>query len=286
MNNFIISGFSDEIAADFQTQLKEMKALDISYIEIRGVNGKNITDHTLEEVKQIKKALDDASIQVSAIGSPIGKIHIEDDFEPHFELFKHTIEIARLLNTKYIRFFSFFMEASDAQKYRDEVMNRMSRFIEYVKGTDMMLLHENEKDIYGDTPERCLDLIRSLSSPNLKLIFDPANYIQCHVETYPHAFHLLKDEVIYYHIKDAIAKTGEVVPSGYGDGQIKAIIKELYARNYKGFLSIEPHLGNFEGFEQLAGDKGVPEFKEKSDVSKFQLAATSLREIILKVQNG
>jgi sugar phosphate isomerase/epimerase len=177
------------------------------------------------------------------------------------------------------------MEASDAKKYRDKVMKRISRFIEYVKGSDIILLHENEKDIYGDTPERCLDLITSLSSPNLKLIFDPANYIQCHVETYPYAFHLLKDEVIYYHIKDAMAKTGKVVPSGYGDGQIKAIIKELYERNYKGFLSIEPHLGDFEGFERLEGDKGIPKSKGKSDASKFQLAATSLMEIIKKVQN-
>lgn len=286
MSEFILTGFSDEIDADFSVQLQEIKKLNIDHIEIRGVNGKNITDHTIEEVKTLKKQLNDAGVRISAIGSPIGKINIEDDFEPHFELFKHTIEIAKILETTYIRLFSFFMDTEKADDYRDEVMRRMTAFKDYVEGSDIILLHENEKGIYGDTPERCLEIHETLASDNVKLIFDPANYVQCHIEAYPHAFNLLKDYVVYYHIKDAVEKTSEVVLSGFGDGHVKEIISALNKRGYQGFLSLEPHLGHFEGFDDLEAEGDVPEFKEKSDVGKFKLAADTLRKILEEVTNG
>ncbi|SHH42311.1 sugar phosphate isomerase/epimerase family protein [Clostridium grantii] len=285
-SNFKISGFSDEIDSDFQVQLSEIKALEIEYIEIRGVNGKSIVEHTIEEVKDIKKALDKACIKVSAIASPIGKINIEDDFEPHYELFKHTIEICKILNTKYIRLFSFFMESTEAEMHRDEVMRRLKIFKDYVEGTDIILLHENEKEIYGESPERCLDIVNTIGSPNFKLIFDPANFVQCKVESYPYAFELLKDEVIYYHIKDALSDSGQVVVPGNGNAEIKSILTRLKERQYEGFLSLEPHLGYFEGFNDLEGENHIPEFKEKSDASKFKQAAQSLKKILLEVENG
>lgn len=285
MSKFILTGFSDEISSDFTQQLKQINNLNIDYIEIRGVNGKNITDHTLKEVKAIKKQLDEANVEVSAVGSPLGKIHITDPFEEHFALFRHTVEIAKILGTKNIRLFSYFMDTTKALDYVDEVVRRTKAFCDYVKGTDIILLHENEKGIYGDTPERCLELYKTMCSPNFKLIFDPANFVQCGVETYPHAFNMLKNYVVYIHIKDAVAANGEVVPSGFGDGHIKEIITKLYSRGYEGFLSLEPHLGHFEGFDELEGDNSL-DFVEKSDVGKFKLATDSLRNIISEVTNG
>lgn len=279
MSEFIITGFSDEIDADFGIQLKEVKKLGIAYIEMRGLNGKNVVDFTIEEMKVIKEQMDHAGIKVSAIGSPIGKIHINDDFEPHFKTFKHTIQLAEVLETNYIRLFSFFIDEGTAEIHRDEVMRRMTAMKDYVEGSDIILLHENEKDIYGDTAERCLDLYKTLDSPNVKLIFDPANFVQCGVKTYPHAFELLKDHVIYYHIKDALIGSGEVVPAGYGDGHIHELMAAINQRGYEGFLSLEPHLGDFLGFSALEGAGDAPEFKEKSGPGKFKLAYDSLMKI-------
>lgn len=280
---FEITGFSDEISPDFSLQLEEILKLGIAYIEIRGVNGKNIVDHSLEEVKLIKAEMDKAGIQVSAIGSPIGKIQITDPFDPHFETFKHTVEIAKLLQTNYIRLFSFFMDQGTAPDHRDEVIKRLKTLVTYAESQGVILLHENEKDIYGDLPDRCLDLYNAMNSPNFKLIFDPANFVQCGVETYPDAFGQLKDKVIYYHIKDALAGTGQVVPSGKGDGHLREIITELKNDGYQGFLSLEPHLGDFVGFSDLEGDGDTPAFKEASDASKFQLAHQSLMTLIREV---
>ncbi len=286
MNNFILTGFSDEISKDFSEQLKQIKKLNIAYIEIRGVNGRNITNHTIKEVEELKKQLDEAETKISAIGSPIGKINIEDDFEQHFELFKHTVKIAEILDTEYIRLFSFFMDTSKAFLYRKKVMKRMKAFKDYVEGSSIVLLHENEKDIFGDTAERCLDIYNTLNSPNFKLIFDPANFVQCNVETYPHAFKMLKEHVIYYHIKDALSNSGRVVPAGFGNGHINEIIKELHKDNFCGFLSLEPHLGNFEGFDELEGKANAAVLKENSDIGKFKLAAQSLINIIKEIKNG
>jgi sugar phosphate isomerase/epimerase len=283
MSEFVITGFSDEISADFNIQLEEISKLGIAYIEIRGVDGKNISEHSMDEIVAIKSKLDAKKIGVSAIGSPIGKIKITEDFEAHFDKFKHTLAIAKQLNTQYMRIFSFFIEEGSAAIHRDEVIRRLKIMVEYAEQENIILLHENEKDIYGDIPERCLDLYTTIQSEHFKLIFDPANFVQCGVEVFPKAFDRLKEQVIYYHIKDAVMATGEVVPSGQGDGGIASIIAELKSRNYQGFLSLEPHLGNFVGFSELEDSGNVLEQKDISDASKFALAFSSLMTII---QNG
>ncbi len=287
MAEFILSGFSDEIAADFQVQLEKMQELDIANIEIRGVNGKNISELTLDEAREVKKLLDEKGMKVSSIGSPIGKIKITDPFEPHMETFQHLIEIAEILQVKNMRIFSFYIENETYEEYEEKVFSRMKALLDVAKAHDMILLHENEKGIYGDIPARCKKLYDHMGDENFKLIFDPANFVQCGVVTYPEAFQLLKDGVVYMHIKDALLSDGQVVPSGYGDGHVPEIIKELGQMNYKGYLSLEPHLGYFEGFDALeenesltGGEQGPLVFKENSDAGKFELAVDALRKIL------
>ena len=220
MSKFILSAFADEIDPALDVQMDVLEQHEISYIEIRGVDGKNITQYPLDEVKAIKEQLDDRGFKISAIGSPIGKINITDDFGPHLELFKHTLEIAKILETRYIRMFSFYIpEGEKPESYREEVMNRWRQFMQAAQGTGITLLHENEKGIYGDTPQRCLDLVREINSEDMKLIFDPANFVQCDVETYPEAFELLKDHIAYMHIKDALYSDHSVCLPGRETGR-------------------------------------------------------------------
>lgn len=283
MAKFIISAFADEIDSDLQTQMDVLDEHDIKYIEMRGVNGQGLVEYSLDDVKKIKNQLEERGFKISAIGSPLGKIGINDDFEPHLGLFKHTLEIAEIMETDYIRMFSFFIpEGEDPADYRDEVMNRWQQFIEMAADYDVVLLHENEKEIYGDTPERCLDLLETLDCDYFKAIFDPANFIQCDVETYPHGFELLQDYVVYLHIKDALYSDGSVVPAGQGDGKVKEILEELYKQNFEGFLSLEPHLGSFAGMGQLERDskwKDLPEGGPR----KFAIAATSLKNVLIDI---
>ncbi|NLC67191.1 MAG: sugar phosphate isomerase/epimerase [Clostridiaceae bacterium] len=228
MKNFILSAFADEIDENLAIQMDVLEQHGIKHIEMRGVNGKNLSKYTLEEVKEIKKQIDDRGFKISAIGSPIGKIMITDDFKPHLELFKHVLEIASILETSYVRMFSFYIpKGEDPAVYRDEVMERWKMFVDESRNYNIVLAHENEKDIYGDTAERCLDIIKTMDCDNVKAVFDPANFVQCGVETYPHAFEILKTHIAYLHIKDAKIDTKQVVPAGHGDGRVNDILGEL-----------------------------------------------------------
>lgn len=286
MSRFIVSAFADEISMDLKTQMDVLEEHGISYIEMRGVNGKTITDYSLEEAKDIKKQLDKRGFKLSAIGSPIGKIGITDDFKPHKELFKHTLELADLLESKYIRMFSFYIPRNEApDKYREEVLNRWSDFVELAKGTGITLLHENEKGIYGEDAEHCLDLMQSINCDYVKAIFDPANFVQSNVETYPHAYTLLEKYIVYMHIKDAAYSDHHVEPAGYGDGRVKEILTALYKKGYDGFLSLEPHLWNFAGFDKLELEPTWNKY-EGNGPRLFSVAAGALNKLVDEISKG
>lgn len=281
MSNFIISGFADEIDESIKIQFETLKELGIQYFEVRGVNGTNIADISAEELKNLKNEMDKYEIRVSSIGSPIGKILITDEFEEHFEKFKWIVEIAKALETKYIRMFSFYIPKNESyEKYREEVLTRMAKMIAYAKEQDVILLHENEKGIYGDTADRCADLMKEFYSPNFKAVFDPANFVQCG-ENAKEAFLTVEPYIEYMHIKDA-KPDGTVVPSGYGVGEVEFILKTLKEKDYQGFLSLEPHLGSFAGLENLETDDTMLKL-EKSGKEKFALAYDSLKAILERI---
>lgn len=283
MSEFIISGFADEIDSNIIKQFEHLNTLNIGYFEPRGINGKNISELNDDEVKELKETMDKYGIKVSSIGSPIGKQGINDDFSEHMALLERTVKTAKALDVKYIRIFSFYIpEGEKAENYKDEVIRRMKIMTEYAKENDIILLHENEKGIYGDIAVRCLEVLQAVDSQNLRAVFDPANFVQCGQVTYPEAFEMLKPYVVYMHIKDA-EKDGTVVPAGYGIGNVEKILTELYNNGYVGFLSLEPHLGNFNGLQNLELDDDMMKL-EDSTPDKFTLAYKSLMKIVDKIQ--
>ena len=235
-----------------------------------------------EEVNLLKDMMDKYEIKASSIGSPIGKIRATDDFENHFEMFKQIVKTAKTLDTKYIRIFSFYRAGAEwTEEEHNEVFKRIKRMIEYAKENDVILLHENEKDIYGDTKERCFELMKEFYCDNFKAVFDPANFVQCGEDT-KEAFEILKPYVEYMHIKDALKSDGRVVPSGMGDGNVEYILKSLYESGYDGFLSLEPHLGSFDGLKDLELDDTMLDLP-KSGEGTFTIAYNALCKIINKL---
>ena len=277
-----ISGFSDEIASDIDTQFAVLNKLGIKYFEPRGINGKNISTLNDNEVLALKAKMEEYGIKASSIGSPIGKIRITDNFEAHFEIFKRVVKTAKMLDTKYIRMFSFYHNGGAwTSEERADVIAKLERMIDYAKENDVVLLHENEKDIYGDTADRCLDLMETLGCENFRAVFDPANFVQCKQNT-KEAFDKLQKHVEYMHIKDAMAADGKVVPAGHGDGNFDYLLIRLFASGYDGFLSLEPHLGSFDGLADLELDDkmlGLP----KSGEGTFTLAHSCLLDVIASV---
>jgi len=278
LKNITITGFADEIAMDLPDQVKLLKELGIDYLEFRSANGKNISNYTLEEAKVVYRYLKDEGIKISAIGSPIGKIKITEDFREHFENYKRIVEIAKLFDTPNIRMFSFYIpEGEEPALYREEVFERIERLIEYAKDSGILLLHENEKDIYGDVTSRVFELFQRFYGDNFKGIFDFANFVQCKQDTLK-AYEILEPYIAYIHIKDADLLTGEVRPAGKGDGNVAEILNRLDQKKYSGFLSLEPHLVEFDGLKAL--EKNPLKRAITSREEAFTLAYASLKVIL------
>ena len=252
--NIEISGFSDEIASDFQTQLKTVNELGMSYISLRGINDKNIGDYSVEMIKKdVVPLLKQWDIGVSSIGSPIGKIYIndEDAFKKQLAMLKTLCEISQLLNCQYIRTFSFYIPKEDNfDTYKDIVISKLKEFTKIAEQYNIILLHENEKDIFGDIARRCKLILDEVNSPNFKAIFDFANFVQCGEDTQD-CYDLLSDDIAYIHIKDAVYKDNFNVLCGTGDGQIESILVQFFESGYQGFLTLEPHLVVFDAIKDL-----------------------------------
>lgn len=272
--NFKLAAFADEADNRLEKQIDAMQRNGIEYLEIRGVDGETVTDITLEKAREIRKKLDLSNLSVWSVGSPFGKIGIDDDFAPHLEKFKRSLEISDILGATKMRMFSFYVPKENPEQYSDEVMSRLEQFQTAAKNSDVLLCHENEKGIYGDIAPRCEEIHKNFSS--IKAVFDPANFIQCGQDTRA-AWKILSPFVEYLHIKDALAN-GSVVPAGKGVGNIAYILE-----NYRGtILTIEPHLTVFSGFEKLEqeSDRTEGNYRYSSSEEAFDAAVTALKNLI------
>jgi sugar phosphate isomerase/epimerase len=245
-----ISGFADEIGPDLGLQIETLRAEGIKYLELRGVWDTNVLDLTADQRRLVKARLGDAGIGVSAIGSPIGKVRIDEPWLPHLDRFKHALDVAEFFEAPYIRLFSYYPpQGGKIAAHRDEVLRRLREQVLVASNRAVQLLHENEKDIYGEKTEECGDIAQNVEG--MGLIFDPANFVQAGVQPLA-AWTILKPYVAYFHIKDAQMDGGKVVPAGDGDGDIPAILTDAIINcHYRGFVSLEPHLahaGQFKGF--------------------------------------
>jgi sugar phosphate isomerase/epimerase len=272
----VLSAFADEIAVELETQIDVLKREGIRYLELRAVDGIPVLQLTDEKAHEVKSKLDDAGIGVSAIGSPIGKVEIELEFQPHLDKFKRALELALLFETDYIRIFSYFIpKGADPRIYRDEVIRRMKQKVAIAKGAGITLLHENESHIYGDIASRCHDLLTAIQDDSFQAILDPANFVMNDVRPYDEAYLLYSDRIVYMHIKDAVATEKQVVPAGEGDGQFPEIFAALAKRDFKGFLSLEPHLIVAESSFGFTG----PEAFARAAAALRKEAATARLEI-------
>lgn len=276
MNKYQLCAFADEASPNLSEQIVALRENNIEYLEMRGVNGINVAKLTAAQAKDAARELDAAGIKVWSLGSPAGKSPITQDFSVEAEQFKRLLETADITGAKCIRLFSFYGTEGKAE-YRDEVMARLSRFVELAKGSDVILCHENEKGIWGDNDERCAEIHRAL--PELKAVFDPANFVQCQVDTL-RAWELLKPYTYYGHIKDA-AEDGHVVPPGQGLGHLREYLPDLL-KSSTGVLTMEPHLTKFVGLTALEGGErpAVGGWNFETPRAAFDYAVKCLREIL------
>jgi len=270
-----LSAFADEISPDLDEQIAALSREHIHFLDLRGVWYTNVLDLTDQQVARIKGTLDAHGIGIAAIGSPIGKVPIDSSFDEHLHRFEQAIALAHTFQTPYIRIFSFYPPAPlkegsgvvNPAEYRDEVLGRLREMTARARAAGVILLHENEKDIYGDTIARCVDLLQNCNDAHLQAVLDPANFIQCGQTPYPDAYEALRPWLEYVHVKDA-RSDGSVVAAGEGVTHWPELLQRLRAGGYDGFLSLEPHLASASKYQGFSG----PDL--------FRLASQALQQML------
>ncbi len=268
-----LCAFADEAGSSLCEQIAALRENSISLIEVRGIDGKNVSQFTEREAADYARTLHENGIAVWSIGSPIGKVPL-DDAKVHMQTVRHVCELARTFGAERVRIFSFFGASGREREVIDALRQMASIASEY----GVLLCHENEKEIFGDVPDR-VQALADADIKGLRFVFDPANYVQCGVsaDTALRRFFASTD---YFHIKDVIAKTGELVPAGFGDGAIPALAELLAHSKRDTVLTLEPHLTLFDGYTQIDGSEMKHRFRYANARESFSAAANALRDVL------
>ncbi len=265
-----LSAFSDEAGNSIQEQISALKRNGISLMELRSIDGKNVAEFTEEEAKSYQKQLEENGISVWSIGSPLGKVDIDVDFNKYCEKVRHVCKLTNIFKTKKIRMFSFFKAYDEEEKVFAYLREMVKIGKEY--GVDMC--HENEKDVFGDTAERVLKIMQNVEG--LKYIYDPANYLQCG-QAADETLAIFHSKTDYFHIKDVISETGELVPAGYGDTKIKELVAKIEDEKV---LTLEPHLMEFDAYKSIDNTEMKHKFTFANGQEAFDAAVTALKNIL------
>ena len=300
--NIKISGFIDEYSESLDDQIKLLNELGEHYMCPRVIDYKNIADYTYDEfMSNIKPRLDKAGIKFSSIGSPIGKINYDDEegFIRQKNQLKELIKIAKSMGTKYIRIFSFYYGSENPNDIYEIVIKKLREFLSIAKGTGVILMHENEKLIYGDTSDRCLKLYEALKDDGLVLCYDASNYIQCDEDPIE-AFYKTVKYIKYIHVKDC-SKWKVEVPLTFGLARYDLVLKRLNEMNYDGFMTLEPHTwkyaewkkkiysikdrntdddNHFEAFKLIDKNLGVDDLYESNRKEMYVLQYNKLKGLL------
>ncbi len=275
MNPFRLAAFADEASESLQGQIEALTAHQIPTLEIRHVDGINVSELALEKAQDVQAALEAAGIKVWSIGSPIGKIDMADDFRPHLDTFRHTLEIADIFGARCMRIFSFYhRDIPYSNTLRDSVLERLEMLSHVAAESGITLCHENEKGIYGDIAIRCVEIHKAI--PAIRAVFDPANFAQCGQDTLS-AWDSLEAYITYMHIKDVDAEE-TIVPAGHGICRIPELLAR-YHRMGGEVLTLEPHLCVFSGLSALE-QEGVEThiaYRYSSAAEAFSAGVQALR---------
>ena len=267
-----LSAFGDEIAPALDDQIEVLVAEEIHHLDLRSVDDVSVLDLGMDRAKWIKTRLDEVGITVTAIDSPIGKAPADIDIDEELGRLDRAIEMARLFETPAIRIFSYYPPAEDPgagkDAYRSLALgNLLALTVKAEEAGDVILLLENDVDLYGDSVDRVTDVLESVGSSRMAAVLDPANFLLAGDLPYPDGYQALKEWLGAVHVKDVA--NGEVVVAGEGRAQFADMLHAMRDDGYEGVFSLEPHLASAG---KLKGFSGRDRFRHASAAFKKLLA--------------
>ena len=246
-----LTGIADEAGTDIHTQIKAHKELGWDKIEIRLINGVNASTSVLSEdaFDEALRAINQAGMTVAGFGSAIGNWSrpITGDFKIDLEDLKLVMGRMKKCGAKYVRTMSWVQKDATDEQWRDEAYRRYRELAKMAEDAGIILLYENCTGWASETGERMVEFLKTVNSPNVKMLYDLGNVI-AHGEPDAWGFYqTVKPHIEYVHIKDAKFKGDHVASSDFtypseGDALVPKILNDLIDSGYDGPISIEPHV--------------------------------------------
>ena len=260
---FKISVISDEISPDFDHACSVIsKYFGLEWVELRSMWKKNLQELTDAELTDVEKTLQKYSLRVTDIGSPLFKVDWpgapksqfskkNDSFgaDEHLKqqnvVLEHSLELAKRFKTNIVRCFDFF-RLEDVKPYRAAINAKLLEAADTCAKQGVLLVLENEFECNTATGREGAATLAAISSPHLKLNWDPGNAVRAgELDAFPVAWNLLpKQRIGHCHVKNAAKDaSGKIGWSPVGTGFIDwaAQFRDLKNVGYHGAVSLETH---------------------------------------------
>lgn len=242
------SGISDEAGKTIATQIRAHKELGWKYLELRGIEGANLTQLNDADFDAVYGAVTDAGMGVSCFASAIANWArpITNDFAEDEADLARAIPRMHRFGTQFIRVMSYPNDKDnplDDASWRKESIARMKQLARMAEDGGVILVHENCSGWGGLSAENSNILLGEVGSPALKVVFDTGNPVTYGQDAWEY-YKAVAADIVYVHIKDAQKINGEdqYCMCGDGEGYVKEIVADLLKNGYDGGFSIEPHL--------------------------------------------
>jgi sugar phosphate isomerase/epimerase len=255
-----IAAITDEFTAELPVALDAMQKIGMTGAELRVISGKNIMDLSQDELKAVRDEIGNRGMEVISIASPIlkcvlpGAPEVDTRFQQDVFASKHTFddqprladhafEIAKMMNAKIIRVFSYWRSV-EPDKCFDGVVKAVTELAEKAAKEGLVIGLENEHACNVGTAVESARVLNAVNHPSLKLVWDPANAMVGGETPFPGGYKALpSDRIAHVHVKDCHMEGHKPIwgPVGTRAVDWKGQIAALLADGYTGWLSLETH---------------------------------------------
>lgn len=255
----ILTGIGDEAGNSIEAQIEAMRELGWTQIEMRGVEVPGFSKANFHEIPDqafelAAARLKEAGVGVYCFGSTIMNWakNVNTPWDVTLGEVSRCIPRMQRMGTRFVRIMSF-KPGDDEAEIPPVVFERVREVTKRFLDAGITPVHENCMNYGGMSARHALQLLEEV--PGLKWVFDTANPVfnadRMKPKPWPQQdpwefWTAVREHVVHIHIKDATwnaaKKDADYNWPGEGQGKVREILADAFARGYDAGISIEPHM--------------------------------------------
>ncbi|MED5021041.1 sugar phosphate isomerase/epimerase [Paenibacillus chibensis] len=263
MAGFKLGVITDEISQDIEDAIRIAKDYGLEGLELRSVEGKQLHRLSGQRVNEIAARIHDAGLRVCGLSTPVFKCNLGnvEETAAHHRMLRRYAELARQFSAPYIRGFSFWADG-DWEAAFPRIVRELELVVPVMEEFGTTFVVEADPSVNATNGEKVAALVRSVSSPHVRALYDPGNDLwdPAGERPYPDGYEALRGLMVHMHAKDAVRGPERTDAVAIGRGQVgySDLLDRLVADGYEGWLVVETHyrLASALSEEQLKRPSG------------------------------